>query len=74
MCFNDLGTCEQFHHELKTDMNLEKYPSRKNAANDLILNIMALVFYCLQIVGSVFLASCRGFTGNTTLSVAAYVP
>lgn len=35
--YHDHGTSEQFHSELKTDMNIEKLPSGKFATNALIL-------------------------------------
>ena len=47
--YHDHGTSEQFHSELKTDMNIEKLPSGKIATNALILNIAALAFNCLRI-------------------------
>lgn len=53
--YHDHGTSEQFHSELKTDMNIEKLPSGKFATNALILNIAALAFNCLRIMGQRFL-------------------
>lgn len=32
-------TCEQFHSELKTDMDIERMPFGKFATNDLLLHI-----------------------------------
>lgn len=53
--YHDHGTSEQFHSELKTDMGIEKLPSGKFATNALILNIAALAFNCLRIMGQRFL-------------------
>lgn len=53
--YHDHGTSEQFHSELKTDMDIEKLPSGKFATNALILNIAALAFNCLRIMGQRFL-------------------
>lgn len=44
-------TSEQFHSELKTDMNIEKLPSGKCITNALILNITVLAFNYLWIMG-----------------------
>ncbi len=49
--YNDHGTSEQFHSELKTDMNMERLPSGKFATNTLILSMAVLVFNILRYVG-----------------------
>ena len=53
--YHDHGASEQFHSELKTDMYIEKLPSGKFATNALNLNIAALAFNCLRIMGQRFL-------------------
>jgi hypothetical protein len=48
---NDHGTSEQFHSELKTDMNVERLPSRKRAVNSLVLTVAMLAFNTLRLIG-----------------------
>jgi hypothetical protein len=45
------ATSEQFHSELKSDMDLERLPSGKFATNALILNLAALAYNCLRRIG-----------------------
>lgn len=45
------GTMEQFHSELKTDMDLERLPSGKFTTNDLVLHFAVLAYNLLRIVG-----------------------
>jgi hypothetical protein len=45
------GTCEQFHSELKSDMALERLPSRKFDTNGLLLTLAVPVFNILRISG-----------------------
>jgi Transposase DDE domain group 1 len=45
------GTSEQFHSELKTDMDLERLPSGKFAANSLVLLCGLLAYNILRIIG-----------------------
>jgi len=45
------ATSEQFHSELKTDMDLERLPSGKFKTNDLILHIGLLAYNILKIIG-----------------------
>ena len=62
------GTSEQFHSELKTDMNIERLPSGKFAVNAILLklamvsfNIMPERFFCvygLKILDSIALCAC----------------
>lgn len=49
--YHDHGTCEQFHSELKTDLDLERFPSGKFATNDLILHLGCLAYNLLRIIG-----------------------
>lgn len=48
--YHDHATCEQFHSELKTDLDLERFPSGKFKTNQLILLLGAslIIFYVLQ--------------------------
>lgn len=45
------GASEQFHSELKTDMDLERLPSGKFATNALIMSFAALAYNILRFVG-----------------------
>ena len=49
--YHDHGTSEQFHSELKTDLDLERLPSGKFATNSLILTIGMLTYNCLKVIG-----------------------
>lgn len=43
--------CEQYHAELKTDMNLERLPSGKFATNALVLTLAMLAYNMLRMMG-----------------------
>jgi len=45
------GTSEQFHSEIKTDLDLERLPSGKFATNDLVLHMGVLTYNLLRLVG-----------------------
>jgi hypothetical protein len=49
--YQDHGTSEQFHSELKTDMDLERLPSGKFEVNALIMNCAALAYNILRFIG-----------------------
>lgn len=49
--YHEHGTCEQFHSELKTDLDLERFPSGKFKTNDLILHLGCLTYNLLRIIG-----------------------
>lgn len=49
--YNDHGTCEQFHSEIKTDMDLERLPSGKFETNSLVLELGILAYNILRIMG-----------------------
>lgn len=49
--YHDHGTSEQFHSELKSDMNVERLPSAKFAVNKLYLACSMLAFNVLRIIG-----------------------
>ena len=49
------GTCEQFHSEIKTDMNLERLPSGEFDLNELVLIIGMLVYNILRFMGQLSL-------------------
>ena len=45
------GECEQFHSEVKTDMDLERLPSGKFATNALILELGMIAYNILCMIG-----------------------
>ena len=49
--YADHGTHEQFHSELKSDMNLERLPSGKFNANDAVCSLAVLAYNALRIIG-----------------------
>ncbi|MFH1075035.1 MAG: transposase, partial [Candidatus Firestonebacteria bacterium] len=49
--YKDHGTCEQFHSELKTDMDVERLPSGKFETNRLILSMAMIAFNNLRLIG-----------------------
>lgn len=49
--YHDHGTMEQFHSELKTDLDLERLPSGKLATNNLVLQLALFAYNLLRIIG-----------------------
>ena len=45
------GECEQFHGEIKSDMDLERLPSGKFATNALILTLAIIAYNLLRMIG-----------------------
>lgn len=45
------GECEQFHSEIKTDMDLERLPSGKFETNELVLELGILAYNILRMMG-----------------------
>lgn len=45
------GECEQFHSEVKTDMDLERLPSGKFATNALVLELGMIAYNILRMIG-----------------------
>lgn len=45
------GECEQYHSEIKTDMDVERLPSGKFKTNSLVLDLTILAFNILRIIG-----------------------
>jgi len=50
------GTSEQFHAELKSDMDLERLPSGKFATNGLVLELAMVAYNILRLIGQTGLA------------------
>lgn len=49
--YRDHGTSEQFHSELKSELDLERLPSGKFATNALVLELGALAYNVLRLLG-----------------------
>lgn len=45
------GECEQFHSEIKTDMDVERLPSGKFATNELVLELTIVAYNILRMIG-----------------------
>jgi hypothetical protein len=52
------GTHEQFHAEIKSDLDLERLPSGKFDTNDCVLHLGAFAYNCLRLLGQL------GLTGE----------
>jgi len=55
--YHDHGTSEQFHSELKTDMDFERFPSGKKAVNTILLYISMVAFNTLRYIGQTAIGS-----------------
>ena len=49
--YRDHGTSEQFHSEIKTDLDIERLPSGKFATNNLVLQFALLAYNLLRFIG-----------------------
>ena len=49
--YQEHGTMEQFHSEIKTDLDLERLPSGKLATNNLVLQFALLAYNILRLMG-----------------------
>ena len=47
------GTSEQFHSEIKSDMDVERLPSGKFKTNELVLGLVSIVFNVLRMIGQI---------------------
>jgi hypothetical protein len=56
--YNDHATSDQFHSEIKSDMDMERLPSGKFATNALILALTCLAYNILRFIGQL------GLTGE----------
>ena len=50
------ATSEQFHSEIKTDMDIERLPSRKFSTNEIVLGLGGMVYNILRLIGQI---NCR---------------
>ncbi len=55
--YKDHGTSEQFHSEFKTDLDVERLPSRKFLTNKLIMSLSKIAYNILRIIGQQALQS-----------------
>ena len=51
------GECEQYHSEIKTDMDVERLPSGKFDTNELVLELTVLAYNILRLIGQESLKS-----------------
>jgi len=49
--YHEHGTMEQFHSEIKSELDLERLPSGKFATNSLVLHIGMLAYNLLRLIG-----------------------
>ncbi|UOF91966.1 IS1380 family transposase [Fodinisporobacter ferrooxydans] len=49
--YHDHGTSEQFHSEIKTDLDMERLPAGKFKTNDVILHAGVFAYNLLRIIG-----------------------
>ena len=54
--YKDHATSEQFHSEIKSELDLERLPSGKFATNDLILHLGILAYNLLRCIGQIALS------------------
>ena len=54
------GECEQYHSELKTDMDVERLPSGKFDTNALVLELAMIAYNLLRIIGQESLKYMQG--------------
>ena len=45
------GECEQYHSEIKTDMDVERLPSGKFETNELVLELTVIAYNLLRMIG-----------------------
>ena len=55
--YHEHGESEQYHSEIKSDMNVERLPSGKFATNQLILELAMLAYNILRLIGQESLGS-----------------
>jgi len=56
-CYHAHGECEQYHSEIKTDMDVERLPSGKFETNELVLELTILAYNILRMIGQESLRS-----------------
>jgi hypothetical protein len=51
LLYHDHGTCEQFHSEIKSDMDLERLPSEHFSTNSDIMTLALTAYNLLRLCG-----------------------
>ena len=51
--YHSHATSEQFHSEIKTDMDIERLPSGKFATNEIVLGLGGMVYNILRLIGQI---------------------
>ena len=64
LLYHDHGTCEQFHSEIKSDMDLERLPSEHFATNSDIMTLALLSYNLLRLCGQESLREDNGNLAN----------
>jgi len=54
--YHSRGTSEQFHSELKNDMNVERLPSGKMATNEVLLTVAMVAYNTLRLISQTALS------------------
>ena len=67
--YREHATSEQFHSELKSDMNMELLPSKYFATNKLFLHLAALSFNVLRIIGDQAVNNDQNFQHHKNKSI-----
>lgn len=62
------ATCERFHSELKSDLDIERLPSRKFKADVLVLELAAFTYNVLRIIDQQFLNSSSSLSSRINVS------
>ena len=55
--YHEHGESEQYHSEIKTDMDVERFPSGKFDTNELVLELTVLAYNILRVIGQKSLKS-----------------
>ena len=59
--YHDHATSEQFHSELKTDMSIERFPSKYFEVNELFLMLGAIAYNILRVIDSHVMGCVEGW-------------
>lgn len=51
--YHSHATSEQFHSEIKTDMDIERLPSGKFSTNEIVLGVGSMVYNILRLIGQI---------------------
>ena len=51
--YHSHATSEQFHSEIKTDMDIERLPSGKFSTNEIVLGLGGMVYNILRLIGQI---------------------